>query len=203
MSQASVISVNPAQSTIGDLNPDATARILRSRMIERSIDNPSFKKVLNAAFALGGSRGISNGVSLLLLRSLAGILLLLSGVSAAIGGVIPFGEVLESVQFVASPLAILQIAAGCALCLGMLTRLVLSGIAAAAAAMFFAGLSSGAFLQPEAMLTVVSLVFAITGAGTHSVDALLRSSIFRVHCTRVRRKAERRLSYEAFRYQQF
>lgn len=203
MSQATVISVNPAKSTLGDLNPGATARILRSRVLEQEAEIPSFKKAINGLFALGNVRGASRSVSLMLVRSLVGAILILSGISSSFGGVLPFGSGLETAHFAFSTLGVLQIVAGSVLCLGLFTRIALAVVGVVSGIMFVAGLFSGEFLQPQAMLLAITAVFALVGPGAHSVDSTIRASLYKAYRNRVRRKAERRLSYEAFRYQQF
>ncbi len=200
MSQTNVISVNPATSTLGDLNPGATARILRSRVLEREADKPSFKKVLDGVFALGGDKSRSKSVSMMLIRSVVGALLVVSGLASGFGGMVPSSEVMQGASFYPSLMAVLQIVAGVSLCLGLLTRVTLSVVALIAGIAFAAGLTSGVFMQTAALTAALSMVFAMVGPGVNSLDSQLRGAAFNAYRTHIRRKVARRLSYEAFRF---
>lgn len=203
MTQASVISVNPAKSTLGDLNPDINAGLLRRRVLERESRGVSFKKVVNGAFALGGTKVRNRSVKLMLVRSIGGAVLLLSGIAAGFGGSFPTAELMQSGAFHASIAAVMMIVGGISLCLGLLSRITMSGIALVSTVLLAVGLSRGVWLADDAMLAVSGLAFAMVGPGFHSLDATLRRNLFAACRRRAERRAERRLSYEAFRYQNF
>lgn len=203
MAQSNVISVNPATSTLGDLNPGATARILRRRVLEQQAEKPSFKKMLDAAFALGGDRRHSHSVSLLLLRSVVGALLITCGLASGFGGLTPTSEVMQSSAFMPSVGSVLQIVAGVSLCLGLLTRVTLSVVSIVAGVVFAMGIAFGVFVEGVALTAALSMVLAVVGPGNVSLDSQIRGAAFHAYRNHARRKAERRLSYEAFRYDGF
>lgn len=205
MTHASVISIDPGKSTLGDLNPAATARTLRYRVLNREAQaSASFKHVLNSIFAIGNAgRAQSKGVSLMLVRMLVGTILLFCGLSEGFGGVLPTPEVLQSAGFVPSLETVALLMTGTSLCLGLFTRIMLLASAVCFGIVFGEGIAACEFMQTAALMFALSLVFAVKGPGRLSMDALIRRSLYSAHRNRARRRAARRLSYEAFRYQNF
>lgn len=199
MSEVHVISVNPGKSSMGELNPEATARAIRNRLM-RSETSPavSLKHRLNAIFAVGGINGMSRPVTLLFVRMLAGALLLVSGMMMGFGGQLPAEA---GMPFEMSASSLILIVAGAILCLGMLTRPGMACMALYFMVVCGIGISRGSFLSADAMYAMTGIVFAVAGAGRHSVDDIMAGNIFRLYRRKRRRIAERRLSYEAFRYQ--
>lgn len=194
-----IISVDPGQSTLGTLNPEITARIIRSRRGEERKER-TCRQRLEMLFAVSGPTATGRSVGLLAVRMLFGALLIYSGMMA--GG----GEQLSAIaagDFSGLPLslpAIVEIVVGSMLCLGLLTRLTASAAAVWFAVRFGIDAAQGLLSQTWGLYALVCGLLAWFGAGRLSLDLLLRSSLHRAWRRRRRRLSDRRLSYAAYRY---
>lgn len=186
---------------MGELNPGAAGRLLRNRMMHSEKAYNSVKRTLNAIFAVSRRKEASRNVVLLLVRMLAGALLIFTGLSTGFGGLVPYPDTMQLSEFQVSLAAVTELAAGSVLCLGLCTRVLLSSASVIFGFSFIQGIMVNEFIQTDAFLCMLTMVFALTGAGRISVDAILRRGIFHLYRRRRQRIVAKRLTYEAFQYQ--
>lgn len=175
MNATNIISVNPSKATLGSLHPEITARIAAS---SRRSSLAAGRASALTAKALFGSTGSAEGV-LTIARILFGIFLMASGGISLAAGI--------STEGIATAVA------GLLLTAGLLTRISMFVAMALFAIESIAAIATASFPEAALLSFMASLIFAITGAGRYSADALLLRAIRR----HIRRRALRRRTLQA------
>ena len=193
MNISNIISVDPAQKTLGYLHYEITGRMLRNSGIARNNEPSHSNYMLNLVFSSSSPGGWKYGLCLLLLRLFFAAIMIVSGSFILSGEINP-----PSVPIPAEIYAISQIVIGGMLALGFFSRFAMlagfTGYAYIAACKIMAGVFSISSL----MLCMACLMFFIIGTGRLSLDFLTRMAILRQQCRRRRKLAARRLSYRAY-----
>lgn len=183
---ATVISVNPGKSTVGQLNPEAAVRRLRNLRCDavpaKTLER---RRALKFLFGLGSRRDLRHSGRLLLWRVAFAALLLVAFFAPGYA--------------VASPAWILP-AMAVSLLSGLFQR-----VAMTAASLWFTYLAvsllaaAGTLDMVAAFCAMISGMMAVAGPGRWSLDMILRRRLHRliVPLNRRRRQASRRLSYKA------
>lgn len=179
------ISVNPAESTIGSLHPEACVNRMR-RKVDLEGANLARRKSGSLLRAFFGATSVvpSISVAMLIARIACSGYMIYSGVEAL------------SVSLIESVIAFSMAAI---LMLGVGTRCLLG--AAALGFGLMAGMLIDAGLMPVEMLVIsgISLIWAIVGPGRYSMDAVLRRKIFRaIRRHETHKLMENRFSYRAY-----
>lgn len=181
------ISVNPAESTIGSLHPEACVNSLRRR-VDMEGANLARRKTGGLLRALFGATSIAPSWSIILLtvRVAFSAFLLYCGISGLSESLV------ESVA---------EISIAALLLPGLATRFFMSASAVAFGLM--SGMVFEAGMIPVTFLIIagISLLLAIAGPGRYSMDAILRRKIFRkIRRYETRKLMENRFSYKAYQY---
>lgn len=189
MNNAEVITltVNPAESTVGALHPEACIKRMRRKA---DIEGATLarKKSGGLLRSLFGQTSVSpaRSVVILVLRVLFGACLALHGYLLLDSQVI---------------LAVFSMAAAGLLLLGLAMRSVMTASALCFAILSGMSIEGGVFPQTELLIAVMSVGLAFSGPGRYSIDALLRKWIFRsIRRYETRKLMQRRFSYRAYRY---
>lgn len=189
---AEIISVDPAELTLGALHPEFTARMAR----KVNVDAPSVSKKawLNLIFACSTPGVARNSRNMLLLRVCFAALLIVSG------AFILSSEIISPLAGYSPELfAALEIAAGSLLALGLFTRFAMFAAVVGFGYMSFMSISAGVFDMQSLLSCLASLSFFLLGAGRYSADFLLRKSIILNAARRRRQRRADRMSYKAYR----
>lgn len=178
MSDVKIISVHPAEKTLGALHPEVIERMKRvARFNVLSCRNErKLRSRLNFFFAVNGKMSRSISRKLVIIRIIAGLLV-------AGAPFIGFSGMLD-------PLSIVMISLGVLLAFGFMTRFVSLGIAAV---MLYDFAMTFMPSSPDITLLFAALPYiglALLGGGHHGLDALLRHRIYR----RMARRREQRLA---------
>ncbi|MDE6444605.1 MAG: DoxX family protein [Muribaculaceae bacterium] len=189
---ADIISVDPAQTTLGALHPEFAERIARKVKVE----TPSFSRRmwLDMTFACATPGVARNSRTMLLLRLCFAALMIVSG------AFILSGEIYSPLAgFDAVTFAALELAVGSMLALGLFTRFAMFAAVAGFGFMSFQSISAGIFDMQSLLCCLTSLSFLLLGSGRYSADFLLRKSIILRAAKRRRKMQADRLSYKAYR----
>lgn len=186
-SRVMILNVNPAESAMGSLNPEACMNLMRRKMDLKGASLARRKSggMLRAFFG-PTSLPASRSVMLLVFRVLFGISMLYYG----------FISIPESAIF-----ATATIIFGLLLIAGVATRFTSALYGAASVIMWGGALESGLMPVSGLIVAVLSLAAAFAGPGRYSLDAVIRRRIFRaVRRYETRKLMERRFSYRAYQY---
>lgn len=191
---AEIISVDPAQTTLGALNPALAERICRKVDVSAPSLFSNRRMWLNMTFACSTPGVARNSRSMLLLRLFFATLMIISG------AFILSGEIYSPLAGYSPNLfAGLEIAVGSMLAIGLFTRFASFAAVAGFAFMSFQSISAGVFDMQSLLCCFASLAFFMLGAGRYSADFLIRKSIIISAANRRRRQKSDRLSYKAYR----
>ena len=189
---AEILSVDPAEITLGALHPEFTARLAR----KVNVETPTVSKMtwLNMVFACSTPGVVRNSRNMLLLRLCFAALLIVSG------AFILSSEIVSPLADYSPALfAALEIAAGSMLALGLFTRFAMFAAVAGFGFMSFMSISAGVFDMQSLLSCLASLTFFLLGAGRYSSDFILRKAIIRSAARRRRQRKADRLSSKAYR----
>lgn len=192
MAEINIISINPCVATKASLNQDFFERLAREEQIRMHYGKKAQSRLCEIKGRINFLLGINNGTP----HRLSGKIAMLRIMSALAIIAVMLIDLHQGIE-VSVPMQIISIALAASLILGLCTRVVsaasLLGIAAVA-------ITSGAhiFYTPFSAIILIALTFALIGPGTISLDNLIRYRTFVEVKRRIRRKAERRLSYRAF-----
>lgn len=195
MNISEIISIDPAQKTLGSLHSEITGKILRNSGISRNKAITHSHYILNLIFASSSPGGWRYGICIMLLRFCYAAIMIVSG------SFILSGEINAPTSLIPSDVyAISQIVIGAMLALGFLSRFAMltgfTGYAYIAACKIMAGIFSISSL----LLCMGCLIFFILGTGRLSIDFLIRMGIMHRSERRREKLVSRRLSYRAYRY---
>lgn len=193
MNISNIISVDPAQKTLGYIHSEITGRLLRNSGIARNNEPSHSQYLLNLIFASASPGGWKYGICLLILRLFFAAIMIVSG------SFILSGEInAPALPIPAEVYAISQIVIGGMLAFGFFSRFAMlagfTGYAHIATCKIIAGI----FSMSSLMLCMACLIFFILGTGRISIDFLIRTGIIRHIRRRRRRLAILRLSYRAY-----
>lgn len=189
MSDVKIISVHPAEKTLGSLHPEVMERmkrVARFKVLSYKSEQKLRRRV-DFFFAIKGRMLNTVSCKLAVIRCLAAVLVA--------------GSPFIGFTGVLSPLSIVIIALGVMLAAGFLTRFVSLGIAGIMAYDFIVN-----FVPSDPDITIIFgmipfIGLALLGAGKLSLDALMRHRIYRcLTRRRERRLAAVRMSYNAYGY---
>lgn len=189
---ADIISVDPAQNTLGALHPEVVERIAR----KVNVDTPTVSKQtwLNMVFACSTPGVVRNSRTMLLLRLCFAALLIVSGAFILVGEIYSPLAGYDSTLY-----AGIEIAIGSMLALGLLTRFAMIAAVAGFGFMSYLSISAGVFDMQSLLCCFASLAFFLLGAGRYSADFLLRKAIILNAARRRRQRRADRLTYKAYR----
>lgn len=182
-----ILTVNPAESTVGALHPEACMRLLR-RKVDTEGATVARRKSGGLLRALFGATSVSASRSrmMLVLRVLFGGFLIVHGVLGV------HSALIESV---------FAMGVGMMVMMGVATRFVMTASGVCFAIMSGMAIEQGAFPQTDLLIAVMSVGIAMAGPGRYSLDALLRRGIFRsIRRYETRKLMQRRFSYRAYQY---
>ncbi len=165
------LSVNPVAKTLGAMHPELQATILRSG---RAIANETRRAAifLSAVFAVNASRRSS--ALLLATRILFGLMFILMGLCSL--DVMPMQTAFTLPAWGAA----LEVIAGCALMLGLFSRISMLMLTALYGWMTWQVALAGLFPQTAILCTLGALLNCIAGPGRYSLDMPLYKSLCRL-----------------------
>lgn len=188
MYNSDILSVDPGRNTLGALYPEMDSSLIlkeESCIQTKEKEMDESKKLSSPLLTLSAN---AKAIYVMLLRWALGAVMIISG-SLILSGVIKSQVVSSDVY------AIIEIAAGTLLALGLLTRISMGAAALGFAAVAAISTFNGIFC-PEAMMCCLScLVFVIFGSGKYSADSLIHKAMK----TRASRRRATPLNYRAFR----
>lgn len=183
---ASIISVNPGKTTLGNLNPEATARmVLRRRVMHRQSSRVNLlRRRISLIFGIKGRFSTKRTVQLLLTRlAFAGLLV---GIALT-----RFEGAMETSAIVLASL----------ISVGLFCRISNLAVASWAGSLAVMAGIAGEFETTSTAVAIIAAALAYSGPGKYSIDAILRHALFRSLNRRIsRRLAARRLSYRAYQF---
>lgn len=195
MNISEIISVDPAQKTLGYLHYEFTGRLLRNSGIARNNEPSHSKYLLNLIFASSSPGGWKYGICLLILRLFFAAIMIVSG------SFILSGEINAPTTLIHPEIyAISQIVIGGMLALGFFSRFAMLAGFSGYAYIATCKIISGIFSISSLTLCMACLIFFILGTGRLSLDFLIRTTILRHTRCRRRKLAKRRMSYKAIHY---
>ena len=185
-----VVRVNPAESTLGSMFPQAPAlgafrkTIYSGGVPVQKDDTGKWVRLLFGPVP----RSARYGKVLAINRMLFGIFLCL------------YGFIFGSAPLMAfSPMAVFPIVAGVLLICGLFTRVVMFSLSAVFMVMAFNPDVNIVMGGAEIIAAGVSFMLAFIGPGRYSADSMIRRNVFRiVRKTRARRQEALRNSYKAY-----
>lgn len=172
MNISNIISVDPAQKTLGYIHSELTGRLLRNSGISRNREPSHSQYALNLIFASSSPGGWKYGICLLVLRLFFAAIMIVSGSFILSGEIYPPAFPIPSDIY-----AISQIIIGGMLAFGFFSRFaMLAGFTGYA---YIAGckILAGVFSISSLMLCMACLIFFILGTGRLSLDFLIRMGI--------------------------
>lgn len=194
MNNINVISINPAQPTKAAMHPEIFERIARDCRTRTSAAASAslrpFKLLLNAISGINAGVSKSMSARLLILRLLAGALLI--GLALYPTGVGPLAFTADWCQLIL----------GVAIVCGFMTRIFcLAGAAIFATFAIQAGMAGEVDLY-MILPAMIAMVFIIIGPGIYCIDQIIRRGLFRNARRRAKLRIEKlaatRMSYKAF-----
>lgn len=195
MNVSDTLSVDPGRTTLGDLHPELDTKLLRRKKMVGMRRKRSAKKALNFIFAINALRADGKAVAMLLIRWALGALLIVSG------SFILSGEINTPVEYLDPDIfAILEIVAGSMLVLGVFTRFAMGIATIGFITVSILATCKGVFDMQSFMSSISCMIFLVFGSGKYSADFLIRKAIILHNNRRRRKKIEKEMSYQAFRY---
>lgn len=195
MNFTDIISVDPGQKTLGSLHPEITDTILRNSVLGVKNESTHSYGLLGVFFAAATPGSRRYGLCILLLRMLFATIVIVAG------SFILYGEIsAPAIPLAPQVYAIALIVIGSMLAVGFLSRIATLTGFAGFAYIAVSAIFMGVFNISALMLCMGSLAFLMLGTGRYSLDFFIRKSIHNRSVNRRRKIAERRLTYQAYRY---
>lgn len=182
MNRAKVISVNPAQKTLGSmLEASLAPGTLGRRILATTSATPRALPVAQFLLGVGPKTGKSSSKKMLVIRLVVGSILIAVAIFASTGGMtLP---------------AIVALAAGASTIIGFMTRPVNTAAAVIAARQAILAAVGGALDETAILSALLYATVAIAGPGLFSLDALMSKRPARKERPAPRREA---MSYKAY-----
>ncbi len=197
MANVNVISVNPAQKTLGALHPEMLDKVARGCRVSNASSESGIKTAVNLFFGIS-KNSLSVSGKMFAARLIASAWFIMTGIALGI-------------DFSLFNTGAVSIILGSMIFLGLFSRvssltaatiLVTSISMTDVLSMDFASFISIHSIQ--ILSAAVCLIVAVMGPGFYSIDQLIRRSIFKgikkYNKNRAAHSAEMRLSYKAFQY---
>lgn len=182
MNRAKVISVNPAQKTLGSmLEAGLAPGTLGRRILATTSATPRALPVAQFLLGVGPKTGKSSSKKMLVIRLVVGSILIAVALFASTGGM-------------TFP-AIVALAAGASTIIGFMTRPVNTAAAVIAARQAILAAVGGALDETAILSALLYATVAIAGPGLFSLDALMSKRPARKERPATRREA---MSYKAY-----
>ncbi|MDE7380909.1 MAG: hypothetical protein K2N03_02105 [Muribaculaceae bacterium] len=184
MNASSVISINPGKATIGELNPDATAGILRRRILPSYSRASKESSVLKLILGIKKNQLSSYDYSLLSIRVITSI-----AWSVFIAtGFLPVSHIFASFVIMS-------------LLTGFLTRpVMLFSLLPLGCALFVSPGTTSVSITVTISMMICSLILGISGSGNISLDRLCYNYKRRHQIKHRQNKIKNALSYKAYIY---
>ncbi|MBD5357627.1 MAG: DoxX family protein [Bacteroides sp.] len=195
MNNSDIISVNPAQTTLGSIHLEMAENLLTNSVSLNADSSSHSNDVINFAFASRRPGNSRYNIGILMLRLLFAAVLIVSG------SFILIKEIPSPTNYFSSyAVGLAEIIIG-----GMLAAGILSRFAAAVGIVGFGFIATnailaGVFNSTSLMMCLACVAIAILGSGRISCDYLVRKAIINYKVRRRERLAENRMSYRAYRY---